>query len=156
MDAIASPTVTASLAASAAGFSWHTFRALMGREAFRLLGHPDRGAGQWRRFAPVDVVRLAVLRRLLAHGFALAEADGVLARSVDRLVFGMAKCGLDIPAGMLRGRLAGADLLVCRFGREIGVELDYCGHGAAGAADTVLTLDLGRIAAEALARLASI
>ena len=148
MDAIALPTVTMPRAAYAARFTLRVLRLLMsGPAPIRLLGQPARTRAAWNKFSPADVVRLAVMRRLTRHGFSTEAAGGILDLGVDQHLTGLILCGVDLPASFLLQRLDGVELTVCRSGAEVVVNPTHP-H------DTTLTLDIGAIARNAVARLA--
>lgn len=142
MDAIALSTVTMPRAAAAAGWTVRALRAFMGAPTRpALLGQPSRAAWHRNRFAPVDVVRLAVARHLLDYGFSPAEASHALDRDLDHHLCGLARCGIDLPASLLLTRLDGFTLRVTRDGAASG--------------PAALHLDIGTIARDALGRLAA-
>ena len=116
-----------------------------------LLAHAERRGGAWHRVAPLDLIRLAVVRRLLPYGFSVAEAEGILARSVDGLLLAYPMSGLPCCWAIVQAKLFGRSLAVSRDpdGR-IRVGMDTLGD-ARGAER--LTLDLQAIAAETRARL---
>ena len=153
-DTITHATVTVASAAHAAGFSLRGLRLIMGTHDVPLLGQAQRAAGCWHRFASVDVVRLAVLRRLLEHGFKVPDAVDVIGRTVDEHVFGLVRCGLDLPAHVLCDRMRGAAAHVWRHAGRVHVELTPADVAPRHAHGTWLTLALGSIASEALDRLA--
>src|SRR4051794_17486063 len=88
-------SVTVGMAANATGFSPRGLRLALGTgEKLPMLGDVERRAGCWRRFSAVDVVRLAVLSRLVNHGFTVGEAASVIVRKVDPHLSGLVGCGV--------------------------------------------------------------
>lgn len=76
-------TVLFSDAATAARVTERQLRNWLDRQQFRPLGDAGREDGRWRRFAPVDVVRLAVFGRLVANGCTVAEAGDIISIYID-------------------------------------------------------------------------
>lgn len=75
--------ITFSDAAKAANVTDRQLRNWLDRQQFRPLGDDGREDGRWRRFAPVDVVRLAVFGRLVANGCTAAEAGDIISIYID-------------------------------------------------------------------------
>ena len=156
MEVLAAPTVTLPRAANAAGFSTRALRLAMAPpHPFELLGQPGRLARTRNRFAPVDVVRLAIARRLLDFGLTLAEAQHTLDRSVDNHVSGLIGCGVALPSKFLLDRLDGLFIHIARTGDALDVWTDRVGMRVDSPHDTVLTVDGGAVASVALATLNS-
>lgn len=151
---IAQATVSIGWAAFAAGFSKRGLRFALGTgHAFPMLGQVERPANCWRRFSVVDVVRLAILSRLVNHGFTVSAAAHVIASAVDPRLSGLLLCGVEPPRSAILDRLAGAALFVSMLesgDRVSAVVPDRC---APTAHDTTLVINLGDVAALALSRL---
>jgi DNA-binding transcriptional MerR regulator len=149
---LASPTVTARTTADAAGMTLRSLRNIVDRESFPLMCSSGRAGRSWRRFSAADVVRLAVLRRLMDHGLNVAEGAFILDKSVDGVLFGAARCGMDLPARFILYRLDGYRLQVSR--EADGFALDA---GSRPLPDRLaaVRLDVEWIAEAALERLAA-
>ena len=157
MGHITSASVTLPRAAWAAGFTVRGLRAVMAAPGrVPLLGQPNRATAKRHRVASVDVVRLAVARRLLDFGFTVAGAVHVLDRSVDNHVSGLVGCGVSLPPVFLLDRLDGLHLHVSLDGDMAAIRTTRAGYPRPDSAhDTTLTINLGAVAADALRRLAS-
>ena len=150
MDSITTRTVTLTRAAHAAGMPVRVLR----RAALSvpLLGQPGHMAGAWRRYSALDCVRLAVVGRLVDFGIILPAAVDVLEAGVDRHLMGLALCGVDLPASFLTERLAGLTVHVAP-GPD-GLDIYAAPRRLAPEpCPAALILDIGSIAADAIARL---
>ena len=156
MDDISSPTITLKRAADAAGLNVRWLRGRVAGCEITMLGQAPRRVGQWNRASVVDVFRLYVLRRFLDCGLTLAEGVMALDLGVDPFLGGLAWCGVPVHSAVLLHRLAGHRLHLIRDAETD--DLDVCrGPDTAlpPCEDVVITFDLGRLAADALARINS-
>jgi hypothetical protein len=115
---------------------------------------PQPHSGAWRRFQPADMVRLAVIARLVSFGFTIAEAHGIVVKYVDPSFSSViAICG-DCPWFLLRDRLYDFELVVSR---ERGGEIAVVPRGRRYEDQfsfAWLSLDIYRIASDVEARVA--
>lgn len=81
--AIHRPEVLFRDAASAASCPPSTLRNWLDRGQVTLAADVGRGRG-WRRFTPLDVVRLALIKTLVDFGFTVRAADAALVDHYDR------------------------------------------------------------------------
>ena len=148
LDIPAPEAVTAPVAALAAGVSVDCLRAWLRNDAVTLLV-PRAGRGAWLRVAPVDVVRLAVLGRLVQFGFTVAEAAAIVRDRVDRQIEGVVMVAGDCPWPLLASQFHGRTLLIARdrFGSATVSFGRFSQHAMAA-----LHLNLGAIVAEARRR----
>jgi DNA-binding transcriptional MerR regulator len=75
--------VTFSHAARAAGVTDRTLRNWLDRGQVILEGDDGRVGATWRRFSILDVVRLAIIGRLVDYGVPVAEAYEIVADTID-------------------------------------------------------------------------
>ncbi len=149
VENITQATVTMTRAASAAGMPIRALR----RAALTVprLGAAGRVCGEWRRYNALDCVRLAIVGRLLAFGVSLPAAVEVL-EAVDNRLLALVMCGIELPASFLTERLDG--LTVHVVPGSDGLNIYTAPRGMAPVpADAVLSLDIGFIADDVIARL---
>lgn len=82
---IVRPQITFGFAAKAAGISEATLRNWLDRGQVWLEGDDEREEGAWRRFALVDVVRLAIVGRLVGYGLTVEQAAEYASDAFDGL-----------------------------------------------------------------------
>lgn len=87
MGPIGQPTITFASAVRAAGLTNRQLRGWVDKKQVHLHGDSERTDGQWRRFSPVDVARLALIGEIVKHGVGIADAQRIVAGAVDG-VFG--------------------------------------------------------------------
>jgi hypothetical protein len=75
--------ITFSRAAVAAGLTEKTLRGWLDRGQVILEGDAEREEGAWRRFSILDVVRLAIIGRVVRYGFEVRTAYEIVASTVD-------------------------------------------------------------------------
>ena len=75
--------VTFGNAARAAGLPEKTLRNWLDRGQVLLEGDDEREGGNWRRFSVLDVIRLAIIGRLVAYGLTVTMAYELVADTVD-------------------------------------------------------------------------
>ena len=150
VENITTRRVTLTCAARAADMPVRVLR--LATLAVPVLGAAGRVSGEWRRFSVMDCVRFAVVGRLLDFGVTLPAAVDVLEAGVDRHLTGLALCGVDLPASFLQTRLDG--LTVHIVPGPDGLDVYAAPRRLAPEpAPAALILDLGLIAADAIARL---
>lgn len=151
--------ITHADAAFATQFSLRSLRHVLGTGHVRLSADSARQAGQWRRLAPVDAVRLAVLGALLRYGCTTDEAAEITGTALTR-VLGSLEAARGLPLAAIVARLSGLFLHV-HMGRgrmaipgrmnltiTAGPPAELHGHG--------VTLDLGAVASGVAERLAEL
>lgn len=104
---------------------------VLDRRQVTTIVPPQPHSGAWRRFQPADVVRLAVIGRLMTFGFTVAEAHEIVVQYVDRALLAVVSVCGDIPWFLLRSRLYDFQLVVSR---ERGGEMQLSGRCAQSAA----------------------
>jgi hypothetical protein len=116
MENISAADVSAPKAAYAAGITPEQMRQWISRERFEPQGDSDRDGRQWRRFAPVDVFRIAVAACIARYGFTVAEAFEIVHKHVDALTYGVAIISrrdaatrVEVPFSVLVARLRAED-----------------------------------------------
>lgn len=157
MEDITAPTISLKDAAAAVGFKSRWLRDLVGDSRILLLGQTRRQSGGWNRAAPVDVFRLAMLRRFLDSGFSLSEAIRLIDLGVDLFLSGLAGCGIAVPSSVMLERLAGQALHIGRDDPDDEPDVFFSPTGEAPGGDYAITMtfDLGAIAADSLGRVAT-
>jgi hypothetical protein len=115
-------------------------------KGFRL-GQPHLH-GCWHRIDRTDVLRLAIAGRLLRYGFDALETDQIMTASIDCRILGHRP-------NQAAANLAGLALYIGRNGNRAVDLVELRSYQAADdPRGTVLRLDVGHIAADALQRLA--
>jgi DNA-binding transcriptional MerR regulator len=142
------PTFPSRTVVHAARIDARTLRHLTGVGGFPLTTDPARNGREKRRFAPLDVARLAIVARLLDCGLTCAEAVAVVAATVDHAMHAVCMCGLDFDAAVIRMRTAGMVAYVAPTPNGPRVTL------GATHADAALFIAVGNIVSDALGRLA--
>ena len=143
------PRIPAGAAALAAGISVKVLQGWTdpGRaphDRVALLGDPEREPQKWRRFSPIDVVRLAVIGRLLRYGFTVAEANKILADTLDVALFALVSYR-DLPISFVLDRLHNFVIFAART--PTGIVAKWRNRMAQDApGDSFLTVDVGLIA----------
>lgn len=107
--------ITPRTAAHLAGMPLRTLRSVAAE--MEMFGASERYPGQHRRYCPLDVLRLAVIARLLELGIGVGGAIRFAEAELDRHVFALVKCGVDLPVSMLTHRTAG---LVLTYAASLG------------------------------------
>ncbi|MFG1204404.1 MerR family transcriptional regulator [Xanthobacter aminoxidans] len=83
MGPIGQPTITFATAVRAAGLTNRQLRGWVDKKQVHLHGDSERTDGQWRRFSPVDVARLALIGEIVKHGVGVVDAQRIVANTVD-------------------------------------------------------------------------
>jgi hypothetical protein len=139
--------VTLPVAAYAAGVTPRTFRGWLEGTALVLLV-PRTASGAWLRVAPVDLVRLAVLGRLVQFGFRIAEAGAIVREHIDRQIEAVIMVG-----GDLESKLRGLSLNVSHEPSGLAVSVTTIfGTRPAKHTTAVLSIAVGYLASEARKR----
>jgi DNA-binding transcriptional MerR regulator len=123
------------------------------RKQVTTIVPPQHAPRAYRRFQPADVVRLAVIGRLVAFGFTLAEAHEIVVQYVDSALWAVVSICGDIPWFLLRGRLYDFELVISR---ERGGEVSVTRRGRRDDRPSFawLTLDVGQICSDVESRVA--
>lgn len=114
--------ITFSRAVQAARMEGNKLRNWLDRDQVTLEAHAERHGRSWRRFTLLDVVRLAIMWRIVEYGFTVEAADEVMVRHFDSgastlrsVVSGMPNLP---PLGAMLVEFGTHTLILCRDGRS--------------------------------------
>jgi hypothetical protein len=119
-------------AAGAADLVAKTIRNWLDRGQFTPAHEDEREAGSWRKFSFFDVMRMAVMGRLVSHGFAISEAETKADEIVPQLIGRYKR----VPVGALAAAMKGKTLAIARArGSETPVVMVIAGQNPASHAE---------------------
>lgn len=116
--ALPAPEISFGRAALCAGVNEKTLRGWLDRKQVTLSAEAGRTGRGWRRFTATDVVRIAIMKRIVDYGFGVEAADAVLCAHFDDAAFtARALAGQFDESTVLQQSLMMALLILCRDGR---------------------------------------
>lgn len=120
--ALPAPEISFGRAALCAGISEKALRGWLDRKLVTLSAESQRAGRGWRRFTVTDVVRIAVMKRIVDFGFGIEVADEMLRRHFDGVAFTARYLADQLPeARTLENQLLLEMLIILRDGRSASV-----------------------------------